>query len=967
MSNASDEVPADLVGREYDLTSRHLLVARLVRRLCEPGERVLDIGGSAGLTSRFLSGYEVITTDILPQSVDVVASGDHLPFRSDSFAVAVVLDVLEHVPSAVRADLLDEAVRTSLSVVVAGPFSNPEIHAAEAHQREIFEALHGQSHPWLEEHLQCGLPSLEETIQCLENQGLRTRLFGSNPLGLWEAQLANTHIALRLGLDEATYEVRSQLLDDFLERADATPPSYRRILVATRDLDPEDIVSGVIPGVDLAVTEAAIRKTEINTGRVIDEGLRHIDMYRTQIEDGWRASVEEARALERALDRAKAEWEKTIDAYRTLERQHTADMERLGTGLSIATSEIGRLEAELASAKEAWASTAERYVASEMSRRAADTALIATPTTWLLDTSLPGAAQPPSPPQGPDHYDAWMATDSDLPKAIPPQGPKISVLVPVFNPRAEFLEACLRSVRRQTYENWELVLLNASDEPHVRPICNRFQAVDTRIRVIEGANEGIAANTNICAAEASGDFLALLDHDDELAPHALAAVAAAVGERPEAKVLYSDEDSIDVEGRRSDPFFKPAWSPDLLRHVNYITHLMVVQRDLWSELGGMRSTSDGAQDYDLALRATHAAGGALHIPDVLYHWRRHPESTASDVMVKPYAHFAGRAALEDFIMEAAPGARVEFGTGPTSHRVRYATRDTRISVIIPFKDAADLTEQCLVSIAQTKGDTNLEVLLVDNRSIESRTKERSVTWEARWPWVHSATFDEPFNFQKLNNWAVEQTDGATLLFLNNDTQAVHAEWLQAMLEHAQRPEVGAVGARLFFPNGTIQHAGVVVGIGGFAEHPWSGSDPSQWTAAGPSYWTRNFLAVTAACLMVERAKFEEVGGFDERFTIGGGDVDLGLRLHELGYWNVYTPFARLIHHESVSRGSEVPQADLTESERAYAVYTDGNDPFYNPNLSLEGTDVAIEATNLAAVRRLRMATRVSHHTTGSTR
>ncbi len=721
------------------------------------------------------------------------------------------------------------------------------------------------------------------------------------------------------------------MLEDFMERADATPPSYRHIVVGASASDVDAIIADIETGVDPVAVDAAIRATEVNTAKVIDSGLDHIDAYRSRLAEGWRSSVEQAEAQQRT---------------------HAADVERF-------EADLAAFKADLATTTQGWRNTAERLERVEKSRWSSDTMLTAAPAAWLVNVSLPGTAKPPIPPLDGGAFDRWIALRAERVDAPHASGPKVSILVPVFNPPAEFLEACIRSVRGQTYNNWELVLMNASDAPHVDPICSRFAAVDDRIIVVKGANEGIAANTNTAAAAASGELLALLDHDDELAPHALAAVVAALEDKPDAAVVYSDEDAMDPNGNRSDPFFKPSWSPDLLRHINYITHFMVVRRTLWEEIGGMRSPYDGAQDYDLALRATSRAGGAVHIPDILYHWRRHEASTASDVMVKPYAHFAGRAALEDFMKAAAPGARVEFGTGPTSHRVRYPTQRATVTAIVPFKDAAGLTDQCLSSLAITKGTTDLEVLLVDNRSEEPETRDRIADWKSRWPWVRSVAFDEPFNFQRLNNWAAEQARGSTLLFLNNDTEAVHEGWLDAMLEHAQRPEVGAVGARLFFPDGTVQHAGVTIGIGGFADHPWSGMDPAQWTAAGPSYWNRNFLAVTAACLMIERTKFESVGGFDDRFTIGGGDVDLGVRLHQAGYWNVYTPFARLIHHESASRGTTVPKSDLEQSIRVYAPFLDGGDPFSNPNLSLADTSVSIDATTAAVERRSRIPSRGS--------
>lgn len=530
-----------------------------------------------------------------------------------------------------------------------------------------------------------------------------------------------------------------------------------------------------------------------------------------------------------------------------------------------------------------------------------------------------------------DDYDKWRAARV-VPDA-PDHGPSFSIVVPVFNPEAEHLTACIRSVRAQTYQNWELVLVDVSSAAHVRPICNRFRQLDPRVQILRRENTGIAENSNAGVRGSNGDYVVFLDHDDTLEPHALAALALYVENRSEADLVYSDEDKIDPEGNYTAPFFKPDWSPDLLRSVNYVCHLVAVRRSLFEKVGGLRRGFEGAQDYDFVLRATAEARHVGHVADVLYHWRLHPGSTASDVRVKPDAHSAGRRALQSFSRRYVPGAWVEPGADLSAHRVRYPLRYEKVSLVIPFRDQATLTDACLRSLSASMPILPLEVLLVSNGSSETATFEFMERWEREFNWARTLEFDEPFNFQRLNNWAAAQADGPLLLFLNNDVEALHAGWLEALAEHAQRPEVGAVGARLFYPDGLIQHAGVSVGIGGLADHPWAGLHPEAWTPAGPSWWTRDFLAVTAACMMIDHEKFDEVGGFDERFTVCGGDVDLGLRLHERGLWNVMTPYARLIHRESATRRRIPPASDVVQSHRAYAPYLRSGDPFFNPNLT----------------------------------
>jgi GT2 family glycosyltransferase len=941
-ANGTEIVPPELASREYDLTSRHVLAARAIRALVPEGGKLLDLGGAAGLTGALLPGYRVVTVDVLP-TAEVVASGDRLPFRSGSFEAVAILDVLEHVPESVRSGLVAEACRVSDRVVVAGPCRTAAVEAAEAHQRAIFEAMFGSPHPWLSEHEAAGLPPLDELEGYLDQAGLDHASFESNPLELWSALLFNTHVALRLGLDLEARALRSDLLHHFLDTADATSPGYRQVIVAGRDRpDIAQIAATISPASNAAAVSDWVDRAEVNTGRLIDRAMRLLDEARADLAEGWSTSVHAVAEQRRALDVAVEGWDTSVGRVRDLESALDSARRGWSETVDLATALGGELETVrglLSEATETVADLQGRLARSDRTLAIAETLLVNHPEIWRDDLAGPPVTAPPafdlSESLGSD-YHRWRENRL-APPSPPADGPTFSVLVPVFDPDARFLEEAIRSVRRQTYAAWELILLDVSSEPHVAPICRRFASIDARVSHVRAENRGIAANTNAAAEVAFGDWLVLLDHDDELEPHALATIARTVVADPGLDFVYSDEDKIDGAGTPRDPFFKPDWSPELLRTVNYITHLTAIRRDLWALVGGMRRGYEGAQDYDLFLRATEVAKGIGHVADVLYHWRIHDASTAGDVRQKPHAHQAGRRALEELLEHAAPGAWVAPGPGPTNHRVRYPITPARVSIIVPFKDGSDLTTNALLAIDRYRNTLPFEVLLVSNRSTDAVTFRRIAEWEDRWDWVRVVSYDEPFNFQKLNNWAVEQVEGPLLLFLNNDAWPLHTGWMEALAEHAQRPEVGAVSGRLFYPNGLVQHAGVAVGIGGFAEHPWARLHPDTWTPAGPSYWTRDFLAVTAACLMIERSKFDEVDRFDERFTVGGGDVDLGLRLVDAGYRNVMTPYARLVHHESVTRGTSVPESDLIESRRSYRRYLDGRDPYYNRNLTLEDT------------------------------
>jgi GT2 family glycosyltransferase len=877
-----------LEEREYDLSSRHVLVARIVRAVAPPGT-ILDIGGSNGLTKAVLPERPVIAIDIRSAAVDVIGSGAQLPFGDRTFAVAMALDVLEHVPDGVKESLVDEAARVADVVICAGPYDHPDVREAERHQRELFQAMFAQNHPWLSEHAASGLPSLESTQRRLGARGFETFSFGSNPLALWSAQLLNTHIALRVGLDEKTLPVRTWLLAEFLDRADATPPSYRHILIGAREKGLAPSVSEIVPKSDPGLVHDAIARTELSTGAVIAHAWDVTTELRSEAMRQWEQSAQAVRELESALRSAPKE--RTIQALESMVNSGQTWREML------AGPEVQGL---------------------------GDSSTVPDPVT----------------------YARWL--DGRPVPAPPAVGPTFSVITPVFNPDPGFLTACIRSVRAQTYPGWELVLVDASDAPHVHPICRRFAALDDRIRLVHQENVGIAANTNAGVAASRGDWIVFVDHDDTVEAHALAAFAHCLRQVPQAELLYSDEDKIDAQGRFVHPLFKPDWSPDLLRCVNYMAHLVAVSRPLFDRVGGVRAGFEGAQDYDFVLRASDEARCVEHVPDVLYHWRQHAGSTAADVRSKPAAHGASRRALQDLAQRREPGAWVEPGAGATAHRIRYQLRYELVSIIVPFRDQPKYTEACLQALWQTRLDLPAEIVLVSNRSAEPETFEAMERWRRTWPSLRILEFDEPYNFHRLNNWAARQATGELLLFLNNDTEPLHQGWLEALAEHAQRPAVGAVGARLFYPNGLVQHAGVAVGIGGFAEHPWAGLHPDADTPAGPSYWVRNQLAVTAACLMVGHAKFDRVGGFDERFVVCGGDVDLCIRLHQSGLRNVMTPFARLVHHEAATRDRQPPLNDVRQSLCVYRPYLEGGDPYYNPNLTLLDTSCRLAPRHQAS-------------------
>lgn len=524
--------------------------------------------------------------------------------------------------------------------------------------------------------------------------------------------------------------------------------------------------------------------------------------------------------------------------------------------------------------------------------------------------------------------------------------PLISLITPVYNTPEPFLRAMLDSVLEQAYPRWELCIADdASTAPHVKAVLEEYRAREPRIKIAWREKNGhISAASNTALQLATGDFVALLDHDDAMPPDALFWVAKEIEAHADAALLYSDEDKLDFRGLRINPYFKCDWNYDLFLSHNLITHLGVYRADLVREIGGFREGYEGAQDYDLALRFIERIRPAQirHIPRVLYHWRMLAGSTAVGAGEKDYAAGRARLAIEDHMRRCGIAATVETVPELAMQRVRYRLPEPRplASIIIPTRNGEKLVRQCVESIRGKTTYAPYEILLVDNGSDDASAIAYFNALQAQGA-IRLLEDPQPFNFSRLNNFAVRQARGEYLVFLNNDIEVITPEWLDEMVSHAQRSEIGAVGAKLWYPNDTIQHAGLVL-VAGLAGHAHLGRRKGDHGYFSRASLIQSIAAVTAACLCVRRATFEQVGGFDESLAVAFNDVDLCLRIHAAGYRNLYTPYAELYHHESASRGYEdtpekmerfAREADLLR-ERWMPILM--NDPYYNPNLTLSG-------------------------------
>ncbi|WP_338281618.1 glycosyltransferase family 2 protein [Corallococcus caeni] len=510
-----------------------------------------------------------------------------------------------------------------------------------------------------------------------------------------------------------------------------------------------------------------------------------------------------------------------------------------------------------------------------------------------------------------------------------PRRPRLSLLVATAGACPAHLRECLASVEAQVYPEWELVLVGPEDGPALpEPWASSRRQPRIRRVTLSGPTD-FARALRVGLQAASGDFVGVLGAEDTLAPHALAEVALALGATPGLDVVYGDEDRLDTRGRRTAPFFKPDWSPDLLRSVDYLGRGVMARRSLVESVGGFREGFPGAEEYDLFLRLSEATERIGHVPHLLYHRRL---GTVGQVSQE------GRRALAEHLARRGEDAEVTV-PGPGRYRVRYAVRGTpKVSIIVPFKDRPDLLKTLTDTLLERTTYPHFELVLVSNNSVRPETFALLDTLND--PRVVKRTWDFPFNYPAINNWAAGQATGELLLFLNNDMEVVDPGWLTELVSQAQRPEVGAVGAKLLFPEGTVQHAGIVVGMTGMAGHPfWRLPDGPIVTPFGHTEWVRNWLSVTSACVMIRRPLFDALGGFDERFLLCGSDVDLGLRLHARGLRVVCTPFARVVHHESASRRTDaIPEPDYWRSFTSYRPWLLKGDPYYNPNLTLLSGD-----------------------------
>lgn len=564
--------------------------------------------------------------------------------------------------------------------------------------------------------------------------------------------------------------------------------------------------------------------------------------------------------------------------------------------------------------------------------------------------------------QGPPSYQKWIRHHLPDRNELEKQKktsfgyrPKISFVVPLYKTPEKYLRRLTESFQEQTYSNWELCFSDGSGaQSPLTELLKELTAKDNRIKYVSHEESlQISENTNSAIEIATGDFIAFADHDDELTPNALFECVKAINEKPQTLVIYTDEDKMSMDGHKFfQPHFKPDYNPDLLCTVNYICHLFVVSRKVIEKVGGLRSEFDGAQDYDFVLRCVEAVKDEeiCHIPKILYHWRCHEDSTAENPESKLYAFEAGRRAVQAHYERTGIHAEVFKGEYLGLYRTKFIRdHDPLISIIIPNKDHIDDLKRCMESIEQKSTYKNYEYIIVENNSIDSATFEYYKKLEAENPKVRMVYWDGVFNYSAINNYGASFAKGEYLLLLNNDTEIINPDCLEELLGYCMRKDVGAVGARLYYEDDTIQHAGVVIGFGGIAGHCFVQQKRGTTGYCHRIICAQDYSAVTAACMMVKKSAFDAVGGLSEELAVAFNDIDFCMKLRKAEYLIVYNPYAELYHYESKSRGLEdTPEKvarfnkEIATFEKKWPEILENGDPYYNPNLTLKSQDFSLK-------------------------
>jgi GT2 family glycosyltransferase len=927
----------ELLNIPFDQYQRYRVLKEIVEIIKnQTGERslnILDVGGHSITMGgkpwlpikEFLPEDKTFVTDMpfcnIPSYLK--GSGERLPFKRGSFDIVTCQDVLEHIPSEKREEFIFNLIEAGRDYIIIGcPFYSENSALSEKIFFEYIKNKIGGEHYHLKEHITNGLPKIEDIEQILNRKRLEFSIIPSGYIYNW---LLMNMIKVYISSIPDSLKLHT-MVDRFYNmnfyESDQREPSYRNVIVISKKRDKKilECISEKFKALREKHKYFSLEKADFSQLQLL------LNLEELKIKNTFNKLKEEISNLNGVL------YEKEI-VIRNLNKtvndkeNHIKNLER--TLSEIKGSKLWKLFDSIRKSKKGI-----KIIIKEGPSSLINRIKMRNQDVYSIQ----------------DQYPLWLMKNSlslsDITRIKAEVStfkykPIISIIMPVYNVDKAWLEKAIDSVLNQIYPHWELCIVDdASIRGHIRGILDYYSSIENRIKVkYLQQNQGIAGATNEALQLANGEFIGLLDNDDELSQDALFEVVKLLNEHPDADMIYSDEDKMTMNGTRCGPFFKPDWSPDLFFSSMYTCHFGIYRKTIVDKINGFRKGFEGSQDYDFVLRFIEETNKIYHIPKILYHWRKIPGSTAERYDVKN-SDDASLKALSEAIKRRGIDGTVEIGLQMGGFRVkRRIINNPLVSIIIPTKDKLEFLMRCIDSIKRKTDYPNYEILIVDNKSIESATKDylKSIDGKDR---CRVISYNASFNFSAINNYAAKQSGGDFLLFLNNDTEVVSSEWVNAMLEFAQRKETGAVGAKLIYRNNTIQHAGILLGVGGIANHAFY-----QFPSSKDSYFSqadviKNYSAITAACMMIRKSLFEEMQGFDEvNCPIAFNDVDLCLRLREKGYLNVYTPYAVLYHHEAASRGyKRDPEAEYIKKRWGHIIE---NDPYYNPNLSRDRFDFSL--------------------------
>ncbi|HSX14782.1 MAG TPA: glycosyltransferase [Candidatus Saccharimonadales bacterium] len=931
-----------LLIKEPTFIIRYWLVGEITHSLtggAYKDKKIIDIGGNGSPLPDILD-KKIDLLDLPENNYEnyIKASALDMPIKDHSYDIVTSCDVYEHIKQDDRQTFIKELLRISKEfVILCGPMYSPESAAAEKRVNNFFNSIFGREHPWLNEHITYGLPKATELEEILKEEGINFIKFDHGCLPSWELITKLNFLSVEGAIaDDDRIEGEIEALNnDYISKYgphDFCEKGYRTIYI-----------------IDVSGSGSLIK---FDTPKV-EPGIEDHFSLRTQnILAGLASSIRVHSHNEDLLN---------IEATELLRHNHALQEELNG----IYDSKLWfffRVARKLISIlKKIFRKIGLTQIFKWIKSIVLDIAMKTPYIRRILSVTHAEIQRKKNQRLREYEYLEWVRqhrpTSFDLEdqaksSTLFKSQPLISIIMPTYNTQPDFLKTCIESVQNQSYRNWELCIADdASPGERTQHILSEYANSDTRIKVkFRKKNGHICAASNSALELASGKYIALLDHDDFLWANALYEVVATINRHPDADLIYSDEDKIDQKGLvHSDPFFKPDWSPDYLRSVNYITHFAVIRKQLMDKVGGFRLGYEGAQDWDLFLRLSRETSRIYHIPKIIYSWRKSNTSTALLASAKKYAYTNQRKALmDDATARGLEVRELKWGVPNLMWRSDYKLNGVpKVSIIIPTKDQYPHISKCLATLYRRTTYSNFEVVLVDTGSGDKRVWQLYEKYRQHQNFKQIQWNDE-FNFSDVCNFGAQSASGEYLLFLNNDTEIITRDWVQGLLQFAQQPHAGAVGCKLLYPNHTLQHAGVILGVGGNNQTPgiaghfypaYQDNPPEDSTEALYIGGVRDFSAVTAACVMVSKTKFNKVGGFDGKFKIAWNDVDFCLKLRKEGLFNIFNPYVKLFHHESVSVG--VPGSkhrDLNLFNQEIKLFGEkwgwdyiNNDPYYNPN------------------------------------